>query len=200
MARRWSALALGAAVAAVAVAGTASGAGTGDQLTSSWAKLNVCNPAQLGARAQLAGDGSSSRMAVRFTAEWLSPDGWVPLSGNATSPWQDAGSAEFTWQQAGWTFSFVQPPEGTTYVMRGVVELEWRDSASAAKRLRRERVARERSARKRHRARTSAHRRHARRAQQNAVVQRRTLLTKTGMKGVQGGDPAGLSKAMCLIW
>ena len=34
----------------------------------------------------------------------------------------------------------------------------------------------------------------------NAVVQQRTLLTKTGMKGVQGGDPAGLSKAMCLIW
>jgi hypothetical protein len=33
-----------------------------------------------------------------------------------------------------------------------------------------------------------------------AVVRERTLLTKTGMKGVEGGDPAGLSKAMCLIW
>jgi hypothetical protein len=32
------------------------------------------------------------------------------------------------------------------------------------------------------------------------VVRERTLLTKTGIRGVQGGDPAGLSKAMCLIW
>ena len=43
-------------------------------------------------------------------------------------------------------------------------------------------------------------RRGARRSQRAAVVRERTLLTKTGMKGVQGGDPAGLSKAMCLIW
>jgi hypothetical protein len=34
----------------------------------------------------------------------------------------------------------------------------------------------------------------------SGVVRERTLLTETGMKGVQGGDPPGLSKAMCLIW
>jgi hypothetical protein len=33
-----------------------------------------------------------------------------------------------------------------------------------------------------------------------AVVRQRTLLTETGVQGVQGGDPAGTSKAMCLIW
>jgi hypothetical protein len=43
-------------------------------------------------------------------------------------------------------------------------------------------------------------RKKAGRSQYAAVVRKRTLLTKTGMKGVQGGDPAGLSKAMCLIW
>jgi hypothetical protein len=31
-------------------------------------------------------------------------------------------------------------------------------------------------------------------------VRQRTLLTETGMQGVQGGDPVGTSKAMCLIW
>ena len=122
MARRWSALALGAVLAAVAIAGPASGAN--DQLTSTWAKVNICNPTQLGARAQLAGDGSSDRMAVRFTAQWLSPDGWVPLSGEATSPWQDAGSAEFTWQQAGWTFSLNVPQGGETYQLRAVADLK----------------------------------------------------------------------------
>jgi hypothetical protein len=123
MARRWSALALGAALAVVAVAGPASSAAT-DELTSTWAKLNVCNSTQLGARAQLAGDGSSDRMAVRFTAEWLSPGGWVPLSGNATSPWQDAGSAEFTWQQAGWTFSLNVPVGSDAYQLRAVAEMK----------------------------------------------------------------------------
>jgi hypothetical protein len=121
MARRWSALALAGAMAAVAVAGTASGAD--EQLTSTWAKLNVCNQTQLGARAQLPGDGSSTRMAVRFTAQWLSSDGWVPLSGKATSPWQDAGSAEFTWQQAGWTFSLNVPKGGEAYQLRAVADM-----------------------------------------------------------------------------
>jgi len=111
-----------ATLAAVAVAGPASGAG--DQLTSSWAKVNICDPGQLGARAQLAGDGSSSRMAVRFTAQWLSPDGWVPLSGQASSPWVDAGSAEFTWQQAGWTFALTVPQSGEAYQLRAVADLK----------------------------------------------------------------------------
>ena len=48
-------------------------------------------------------------MSVRFTAEWLSPDGWVPLAGAATSPWQPAGSAEYTWGQAGWTYDITRP-------------------------------------------------------------------------------------------
>ena len=72
-------------------------AAEGEQLTPTWANVNICNPGELGARAQLAGDGSADRMRVRFTAQWLSPDGWAPLGGEATSPWQDAGSARFTW-------------------------------------------------------------------------------------------------------
>jgi hypothetical protein len=126
MARRWrrrSALALGAALGAVAVAMPAQGAGS-DQLTSTWANVNICDASQLGARAQLAGDGSSDRMQVRFTAQWLSPEGWVPLAGQATSPWQDAGSAEFTWQQAGWTFSLNVPQNGQAYQLRAVAEMQ----------------------------------------------------------------------------
>ena len=122
MARRWTLLAVGATLAALAVPGPASGAG--DQLTASWAKLNICNPSQLGARAQLPGDGSTTPMAVRFTAQWLSPDGWVPLSGQAASPWVHAGSAEFTWQQAGWTFSLIVPQDGESYQLRAVADLK----------------------------------------------------------------------------
>jgi hypothetical protein len=63
--------------------------------------------------------------------------------------------------------------------MRGVVEYVWRDDVPA-RRTRRTR--------------------RAHRAQRVAVVRQRTLLTETGMQGVQGGDPTGTSKAMCLIW
>ena len=123
MARRRTALAIGAVLGAVAVAMPAHGAGS-DQLTSTWANVNICNASQLGARAQLAGDGSSDQMQVRFTAQWLSPDGWVPLAGQATSPWQNAGSAEFTWQQAGWTFSLNVPQNGQAYELRAVAEMQ----------------------------------------------------------------------------
>jgi hypothetical protein len=144
------------------------------------------------------GNGTSQRIFARYTAQWWSEDDqkWLTVEGSGVTPWVLVGSADMASRQAGWTFTFVQPPAGTTYVMRGVVELQWRDTRAAARRAHRLR-----EARKRHRARSSAHRRGARRhAPHAAVVQRRTLLTKTGMKGVQGGDPAGLSKAMCLIW
>jgi hypothetical protein len=97
---------------------------TGEGIGSTWAQVNVCSPGQLGARAQLAGDGSRSRMSVRFTAQWLSPTGWVPVSGAATSPWQSAGSAEYTWGQAGWTYN-ISVAAGQTYELRAVAELRW---------------------------------------------------------------------------
>jgi hypothetical protein len=113
----------------IAIAAALAGAGvaraqTGDQLSPSWARVNVCSPTQLGARAQLAGDGSTSQMSVRFTAQWLSPGGWVPVGGAATSPWQSAGSAEYTWGQAGWTFN-LSVPAGHRYQLRAVAELRW---------------------------------------------------------------------------
>jgi hypothetical protein len=111
------------------VAVPAQGAGL-DELTSTWSKVNICSPTQLGARAQLAGDGSSDRMQVRFTAQWLGPDGWVPLGGQATSPWQDAGSAEFTWGQAGWTFN-LSVPAGETYQLRAIAEMQLGSGRSA---------------------------------------------------------------------
>jgi hypothetical protein len=116
-------VALGAAL--LAVTAVPALAAADEELTPSWANVNICNASQLGVRAQLAGDGSKDTMRVRFSAEWLSPDGWVPLAGEASSPWQDAGSAELTWAQAGWTFN-VSVAEGdtTSYQLRAVAEME----------------------------------------------------------------------------
>jgi hypothetical protein len=104
--------------------GTGVASAQSEQLSSSWAQTNVCSASALGARAQLAGDGTKSNLSVRFTAQWLSPGGWVPLAGAATSPWQAAGSAEYTWGQAGWTFNISVPP-GNQYQLRTVAELQW---------------------------------------------------------------------------
>jgi hypothetical protein len=135
MPRKSRFVALGAALLAVtAVPALAADIQEG---SSSWANANICNAQQLGVRAQLAGDGSTDTMRVRFRAEWLSPDGWVPLAGEATSPWQDAGSAEFTWAQAGWTFNISVPPSApapdpaapeaaapASYQLRGVADMQ----------------------------------------------------------------------------
>ena len=112
------------AICALLAGAGAASAQTGDQISSSWAQANVCSPTQLGARAQLAGDGSESDLSVRFTAQWLSPQGWAPLGGAATSPWQPAGSARYTWSQAGWTFDISLPP-GHQYQLRALAELRW---------------------------------------------------------------------------
>jgi hypothetical protein len=117
-------VALGAILGAVGFALPAQGAGSAEELTPSWARINACDSSQLGARAQLPGDGSTDQMQVQFSAQWLSPDGWVQLPGQGTSPWLDAGTAEFTWQQAGWTFALSVPATGETYQLRVVAEMK----------------------------------------------------------------------------
>jgi hypothetical protein len=166
-----------------------------------WATVNVCDteksPNALGVRTSVPGNGSGERIFARYTAQWWSgaKQKWLTVSGSGVTNWLFLGGADMSSRQAGWTFRFVQPSAGTTYVMRGIVELQWRDRGKAARKTRRGH-----SARRPGTLRRSHLRRKARRSQRAAVVRQRTLLTKTGMKGVQGGDPAGLSKAMCLIW
>lgn len=174
-----------------------------------WATVNICDtkgsPNALGVRTSVPGNGTSQRIFARYTAQWWSGEKqeWLTVGGSGVTDWTFVGDADMSSRQAGWTFRFVQPEQGTTYVMRGVVELQWREAAQTARR-----------ARKAHRRGKARRARHARARRQHArvgrrfllnerrsgVVRERTLLTETGVKGVQGGDPAGLSKAMCLIW
>ncbi len=134
-----------------------------------WATVNICDtersPNALGVRTSVPGDGSGRRVFARYTAQWWSPtrEAWLTVKGAGRTGWNRLGRQRLRPLQAGWTFSFAQPPEGTTYVIRGVVELSWRDRAKASRK-------------------------------------RRALLTETGKRGVDGGDPVGTSKAMCLIW
>lgn len=149
-----------------------------------WATVNICdtdkNPDSMGIRAGMPGNGTDQRMWMRFTAEYWSRarQAWTAVSGTGVSPWVYAGSAQLERRQAGWTFAFSEPPEGVTFTMRAQVEFEWRAKgvpASKRQKLRRRGAARR-------------------------VLRSEMRLTQTGVRGVHGGDPAGTSKAMCLIY
>jgi len=128
-------------------------------------------------------------MFMRFSAEYWSrsQQAWAPVAGSGVSPWVFAGSARYERRQAGWTFHFAAPPAGVTFTMRAIVDYEWRRS--------RELVARRGRPKRR---RTFDLR--GSRASRAMVVRAVTRTTETGIEGVHGGDPAGTSKAMCLIY
>ena len=187
------------------VAGAARSRGSEADDRPLWATVNICDtkasPNALGVRTSVPGNGTSQRIFARYTAQWWSAaeQKWLTVGGSGITDWVLVGDADMSARQAGWTFRFVQPPQGTTYVMRGVVEVQWREAMQSARKARK--------ARKTRHARRGNRRQHAARGRRfllderrSGVVRERTLLTETGMKGVQGGDPAGLSKAMCLIW
>ncbi len=113
---------------------------------------------------------------MRFTAEYWSRarEAWTTVSGTGISPWVYAGSARLERRQAGWTFAFSEPPEGVTFTMRGQVEFEWRAKEAPASNRQKRGTGRR-------------------------VVRSEMRLTETGLRGVHGGEPAGTSKAMCVI-
>jgi hypothetical protein len=143
----------------------------------------------MGVRASMPGNDTGMRMYMRFRAEYWSRSlqNWAPVTGSGVSDWVFAGSAEYARRQAGWTFEFAAPPPGVTFTMRAVVEFQWRRTEEQVARLRRYK-------RKLRFDMTKPS------ARSSRVARSVTRTTETGIVGVDGGDPAGTSKAMCLIY
>jgi hypothetical protein len=95
-----------------------------------WATVNVCDtkahPNMMGVRARMPGDGTRKRMWMRFTAQYRTRSGWSTVAGKGRSRWLYAGSALFRYQELGYTFRFTAPPKGRSYLMRGLVQFQWR--------------------------------------------------------------------------
>ena len=97
-----------------------------------WATVNICDtvkyPDQMGVRASMPGDGARERMFMRFHAQFYNPvtKKWFDVKGTAASGWVFAGPARFKARQAGYTFSFAPPQNGSAFVLRGVVDFQWR--------------------------------------------------------------------------
>ena len=126
-------LLISAATLACALAAAPSGHAASKDL---WATVNVCDtagsPNKMGVRARMPGDGRRHRMYMRFSAQFKNAKGkWVPVSGKGASRWLYAGSALFKTQELGYTFSFDAPKAGSSYLMRGLVQFQWRAKSGA---------------------------------------------------------------------
>ena len=107
-----------------------------------WATVNVCdterNPDTIGIRARMPGDGTRRRMYMRFRTQFYSQDdfSWKYVREGGTSPWVLAGSARFLFKETGYEFRFDPPGAGESYMLRGVVEFQWRRGSRVIKRKR----------------------------------------------------------------
>jgi hypothetical protein len=94
-----------------------------------WATVNVCDtpksPNDMGVRARIPGDGTRRRMYMRFTAQYRTAGKWRRVAGGR-SGWMLAGSALFRYKELGYTFSIDAPKPGASYLLRGLVQFEWR--------------------------------------------------------------------------
>jgi hypothetical protein len=97
-----------------------------------WATVNICDttghPNQMGVRASMPGNHTRQRMWMRFHAQSynVTTKKWATVKGVSVSDWLRVGSARAKARQAGFTFSFTQPTAGSPYVLRGVVDFQWR--------------------------------------------------------------------------
>ena len=120
-----------AAAAAIAAAATVSTAAAAPAPKKLWATVNICDtathPNEMGVRASMSGNHTRERMWMRFHAQFYKPKTrqWFDVKGIGVSPWQYVGRARKT-QQAGYTFSFAPPAAGNAFVLRGVVDFQWR--------------------------------------------------------------------------
>jgi hypothetical protein len=127
-----------AATGILAACGTASAAPPPKNL---WATVDICDtmphPNQMGVLASMPGNATRQRMFMRFRAQYYdsTKKAWFPVKQKqvsgappvpATSGWRGAGRATQKRAELGWTFSLQPPNAGAAFVLRGVVDFQWR--------------------------------------------------------------------------
>jgi hypothetical protein len=122
-------LALACAIALLAPAGAVAKTAAHPDL---WATVNVCDtpakPGAVGVRVSIPREEGAPQQWARIQLRWF--DGtaraWRKLGVNGDAGWKRVGIG--TRQvEAGTTFTFAPPPAGSRMVLRGVVDVEWRD-------------------------------------------------------------------------
>jgi hypothetical protein len=123
------ALAIALAFAAFAPAGAAAKTDVRPDL---WATVNLCDtparPAAVGVRVSIPREKGAPQQWARIRLQWF--DGarlaWRALSSGGDAGWTRIGIGTRL-VQGGTTFAFGAPSAGSRMVLRGVVDVEWRD-------------------------------------------------------------------------
>jgi len=106
-----------------------------------WATIDVCNPYDqpdtVGIRGSMPGNGQSGvSMYMRFRLQYLesATKHWVDLSNGATPNFVAVGGAKSA-RQAGRSFQLVPVPGKPAFVLRGVVNFQWRRGTTVVESL-----------------------------------------------------------------
>jgi hypothetical protein len=130
------------AVAAAGIIGAYGAASAAPPPKHLWATVDICDtvahPDQMGVLASMPGNHTRQRMYMRFRAQFYdtTKKAWFPVKQKdssvpgktvpATSGWRSAGRAKRKRAELGWTFSLQPPNAGSAFVLRGVVDFQWR--------------------------------------------------------------------------
>jgi hypothetical protein len=123
------AVAIAAALAALAPTGAQAKTDVHPDL---WATVNLCDtparPASVGIRVSIPRESGAPQQWARIRLQWF--DGaklaWRALSSGGDAGWRRVGIGTRL-VQGGTTFAFAAPSAGSRMVLRGVVDVEWRD-------------------------------------------------------------------------
>lgn len=125
-------LALAMPAAATAIAATKPAAAKPTTVVSRhlWATVDACNApdkkGMVGVRGSMPGTGrKDEKMFMRFRMQYQSGGAWAFIGSTADTGFRPVGAATFKARQSGFYFT-VPPVAGTSYVLRGVVDFEWR--------------------------------------------------------------------------
>jgi hypothetical protein len=95
-----------------------------------WATIDACNAphkkGMVGIRGSMPGTGrKDEKMYMRFRMQYESGGAWAYVGSTADTGFRPVGAATFKARQSGFYFT-VPPVAGASYVLRGVVNFEWR--------------------------------------------------------------------------
>ncbi len=107
-----------------------------------WATIDACNApdktGMVGIRGSMPGTGiKTETMYMRFRMQYETSGLWNFVGSSADTHFRPVGAATFKARQSGFYFT-IPPVAGASYVLRGVVDFEWRKGAAV--KLRAERV------------------------------------------------------------
>ena len=126
---------------AMAILAPAAATAKADVRPDLWATVNLCDtpskPGAVGVRVSIPREEGAPQQWARIRLQWFDGQAraWRAMRSGADAGWARIGIGRRL-VQGGTTFSFPLPEPGARMVLRGVVEVQWRDGTTVVDRAR----------------------------------------------------------------